>query len=84
MYPKIEKNRLEGSVVENEQPLVKDDQNLGNKFEDLEFRGFYNLNNPFVVISEEAIIEPENPDIFCKIRGYGGFMGSPRFSRVCT
>ena len=63
LYPKIEKSRLEGSVVENEQPLVKDDQNLGNKFEDLEFRGFYNLDNPFVIISEEAIIEPENPDI---------------------
>ena len=63
LYPKIEKSRLKGSVVENEQPLIRDDKNIGSNFEELEFRGFYNLNNPFVVISEEAIIEPENPDI---------------------
>ena len=63
LYPKIEKNRLKGSVVENEQPLVKDKQNIGSKFEKLEFRGFYNFDNPFVVVSEEAIISPENSDI---------------------
>tara|TARA_B110000014_G_C19901967_1_gene466680 strand:+ start:141 stop:731 length:591 start_codon:yes stop_codon:yes gene_type:complete len=63
LYPKIEKNRLRGSVVENEQPLIKDDENTGSKFEELEFRGFYNFDNPFVVVSEEAIISPENSDI---------------------
>ena len=63
LYPKIEKNRLKGSVVENEQPLVKDKQNIGSKFEELEFRGFYNFDNPFVIVSEEAIISPENSDI---------------------
>jgi len=63
LYPKIEKNRLKGSVVEDEQPLLKDDQNAGSKFEDLEFRGFYNFDNPFVVVSDEAMILPENSDI---------------------
>ena len=63
LYPKIEKNRLKGSVVENEQPLVKDKQNIGSKFEELEFRGFYNFDNPFLIVSEEAIISPENSNI---------------------
>ena len=35
LYPKIEKDRLKGSVVENEQPLIKDDENAVNKFEEL-------------------------------------------------
>ena len=63
MYPKIEKNRLKDSVVENEQPLIKEDENVGSKFEELEFRGFYNFDNPFVVVSEEAVISAENSDI---------------------
>ena len=63
LYPKIERDRLKGSVVENEQPLIKDDENAVNKFEELEFRGFYNFDNPFVVVSEEAVISPENSDI---------------------
>ena len=63
LYPKIEKDRLKGSVVENEQPLIKDSENVGSKFEELEFRGFYNFENPFVIVSEEAIISPENSDI---------------------
>ena len=62
LYPKIEKSRLEGSVVENEQPLIKDDENAVNKFEELEFRGFYNFDNPFVVASEEAVISQINSD----------------------
>ena len=63
LYPKIERDRLKGSVVENEQPLIKDDKNAVNKFEELEFRGFYNFDNPFVVVSEEAVISSENSDI---------------------
>jgi len=65
LYPKIEKNRLKGSVVENEQPLIKDkdNENQGSKFEELEFRGFYNFDNPFLIASEEAIISPENSNI---------------------
>ena len=65
LYPKIEEDRLKGSVVENEQTITedKDNENPGSKFEDLEFRGFYNFDNPFVVVSEEAVISPENSDI---------------------
>ncbi len=63
LYPKIEKNRLKGSVVEKEQPLTEDNQNVGSKFEELEFRGFYNFENPFIIVSEEAIISSENSDI---------------------
>ena len=63
LYPKIEKDKLKDSVVENEQPLIKDSQDTGSKFEELEFRGFYNFDNPFLIVSEEAIISPENSNI---------------------
>ena len=65
LYPKIEEDRLKGSVVENEQTITedKDNENPGSKFEDLEFRGFYNFDNPFVVASEEAVISQKNSDI---------------------
>ena len=63
LYPKIEKDRLKGSVVENEKTVVKDDKNTTNKFEELEFRGFYNIDNPFVIVSEEATISTENSDM---------------------
>ena len=63
LYPKITQNRLKGSVVENEQLATTDDEIAGNKFEELEFRGFYNLDNPFIIISEKAIIAPEDTDI---------------------
>ena len=33
LYPKIEKDRLKGSVVENDQTLTKDDDNVESKFE---------------------------------------------------
>ena len=65
LYPKIEEDRLKGSVVENEQTITedKDNENPGSKFENLEFRGFYNFDNPFVVASEEAVISQKNSDI---------------------
>ena len=64
LYPKIEQNRLKDSVVENE-PIPKnvEDDDLGSKFEELEFRGFYNFDNPFTIVSEKANISNEDPDI---------------------
>ncbi len=64
LYPKIEQNKLKGFVAENEQlPKNVEDDDLGSKFEELEFRGFYNFDNPFIVVSEKAIISNEDPDI---------------------
>ena len=64
LYPKIEQNRLKDAVVENE-PIPKnvEDDDLGSKFEELEFRGFYNFDNPFTIVSEKANISNEDPDI---------------------
>ena len=63
LYPKIEKDRLKGSVVENEQTLTKDDDNVESKFEELEFKGFYNFDKPFIIISKQAVISPDDPNI---------------------
>ena len=63
LYPKIEQNRLRGSVVENEILPSAEDEKIGSRFEELEFKGFYNFDKPFIIVSEEAIISPDNSNI---------------------
>ena len=40
LYPKIEQNRLKGSVVENEILPSAEDEKIGSRFEELEFKGW--------------------------------------------
>jgi len=62
-YPYINENKfLKDKSAEKE--LKKDfDNEQDTVFENLEYKGFYNLNNPFVVTSESAFILNEDPDI---------------------
>tara|TARA_B100000029_G_scaffold510750_1_gene603018 strand:+ start:1015 stop:1605 length:591 start_codon:yes stop_codon:yes gene_type:complete len=62
-YPKIDQNKPEDSVVENEQVSAKDNENVESKFEELEFKGFYNFDKPFIIISDQAVISPDKPNI---------------------
>ena len=63
IYPKITKNQITGSVVEENQTIEIDEEEKDNIFENVEYRGFYNLNKPFIVLSDKAHIFSENPDI---------------------
>lgn len=61
-YPIITKNKVtEKDVVKNEKTDL--DDTIQNTFEEIEYNGIYNLNNPFVITSGDAYILKENLDI---------------------
>ena len=64
-YPKMIKNKfLEGKTVEDD--LTKTDitgSKERNTFENVEYKGLYDMNKPFKVKSEKAYILIENPDV---------------------
>ena len=61
-YPKMIKNKfLEGKTVEDD--LTKTDSKERNTFEDVEYKGLYDINKPFKVKSEKAYILIKEPDV---------------------
>jgi lipopolysaccharide export system protein LptA len=61
-YPKITKNKfLEEETVED--IVTKTDSKWRNTFENVEYKGLYDINKPFKVKSEKAYILIENPDV---------------------
>ena len=62
-YPSIKKNKLlkDQSVSKDFQKVEDIDQSTS--FENLEYKGLYNLNKPFIVKSKEAYIRSQEPDI---------------------
>ena len=65
LYPKMIKNKfLEGKTVEDD--LTKTDitgSKERNTFENVEYKGLYNINKPFKVKSEKAYILIKEPDV---------------------
>ena len=63
-YPKInEKNKLRGSVIQDKPTDITDEANKDNTFENVEYKGLYDFDKPFIIISEKAYILSENPNI---------------------
>ena len=62
-YPKINENKLKGSVVQDEQTDITDKASKDNTFENVEYKGLYDFDKPFIIISEKAYILSENPNI---------------------
>ena len=61
LYPKIKKDKFEKLAAENEQ--TQTDKEKINRFENVEYKGFYNINEPFTVNSEKAYVLKTDPDI---------------------
>ena len=61
-YPKAKKNALEGSIIQNEQADTINEKE-DNVFENVEYKGFYNFDNPFTILSKKAYIKTEDPNI---------------------
>ena len=61
LYPKIKKDKFEKLLAENEQ--TQTDEEKINRFENVEYKGFYNINEPFTVNSEKAYVLKTDPDI---------------------
>ena len=65
LYPKIKKKQIGKSVIgEIEETITKElKTEEGNLFTNVEYKGFYDITNPFVVKSSEAKILTEEPDV---------------------
>jgi len=61
VYPYSKKVKINNNQDSQLEMLESDDQD--SSFEYVEYEGFYNLNKPFVVKSEKALILNEQPDI---------------------
>ena len=58
-YPMITQKKIsEKNIVKNEE--VELDETISNVFEEVEYTGIYNLNNPFLITSGKAYILKEN------------------------
>ena len=66
LYPRINENRLTGSVIQQDDKteIVQDGaKQENNTFENVEYKGFYDFDKPYVVLSEKAYILSEEPEI---------------------
>ena len=50
-YPKIGENKLRGSVIQDKQT---DEKSESNTFENVAYKGLYDFDRPFIIISEKA------------------------------
>ena len=62
-YPTINENRLKGSVIQDKQTDTIDEKSESNAFENVEYRGFYDFDKPFIILSEKAYVLSEDPNI---------------------
>ena len=61
-YPKVRDYKTDQEqAAQTNLPSIDDDQS--NTFENIEYKGLYNLDNPFSIKSEKAHILAEEPDI---------------------
>jgi len=63
LYPKIEKNKLEEEKIIKKDEIVIAEEDQANIFEQVEYKGIYNIDTPFVVYSDKANITNEEPNI---------------------
>ena len=62
-YPKINKDKLRGSVIQDKPIDITDKASKDNTFENVEYKGLYDFDKPFIIISEKAYVLSENPNI---------------------
>jgi len=63
LYPKISKKDVAKQTdTEIQKKIIGETEGAGY-FENLEYKGFYNINNPFLVKSKEAVILEKEPDL---------------------
>jgi len=63
LYPKISKKDVAKQTDTEIQKKITGETEGTSYFENLEYKGFYNINNPFLVKSKEAVILEKEPDL---------------------
>ena len=62
LYPQFKKSTVKKSVIKED--IAESDSSLeGNTFENIEYRGIYNVDKHFTIKSEKAHVLTKNPDI---------------------
>ena len=62
IYPELIEKKNEQGVVKKNEVLIEDEEK-SDVFEKVEYRGFYQNENPFIVTAESAFIKSEgDPD----------------------
>ena len=62
LYPQFKKSTVKKSIIKED--IAESDSSLeGNTFENIEYRGMYNVDKHFTIKSEKAHVLTENPDI---------------------
>ena len=62
-YPKINENKLRGSVIQDKPTDITDEASKDNTFENVEYKGLYDFDKPFIIIAKKAYVLSENPNI---------------------
>ena len=62
-YPKINENKLRGSVIQDKQTDMTDKKSESNTFENVEYKGLYDFDKPFIILSEKAYVLSEESNI---------------------
>ena len=62
-YPYKNKSLVEKNIQENEPRIADDTSDSATSFQNLEYKGLYDLDKTFVVKSEKAHINENSPDI---------------------
>ena len=65
LYPTINKERLKKSVIDDDLVEEIEDQSddKDSSFENVEYKGFYDFDKPFVILSKKANISAKDSDI---------------------
>ena len=63
LYPKINKSMLEEEEIVKDETIIIDNEDGSDVFQNVEYKGLYNIDNPFTIKSDKANITIEEPDI---------------------
>lgn len=63
LYPNMKEKQLAQNQTKEKKEDLQIDEEKSNVFQNVEYKGFYDLNKPFIVKSEEAHVKMENPDL---------------------
>ena len=61
LYPKIKEKKFENELARDN--VIDTQKDKANTFENVEYKGYYNIDNPFIVRSKDAYVESDDPNI---------------------
>jgi len=63
LYPNIKEKQLVQNQIEEKKEDLQIDDKKSNFFQNVEYKGYYDLDKPFIVKSDEAQVKIESPNL---------------------